>query len=315
MKGELPISREEAASMLSLHSIKRLILNSKKATKEGRGTEKTSHRDTRLEDLNIRKEHKLKKGDLDKSSSGGKKEIIRTKKAQDMLKKVLIKKISRKCKNKLKLKNRSALRSLITSVEVAAVVTVEAPSTLMIRLGLINPGKIEGSHQDKGSSKKSKTTKTKKSNRIKRKESRRTRLTITDLGEKAEAGDMWKEIESIIITIARSVEEAEASEMRIDRNGAKTRSLIVLITIVKTATKMMLIRLSQGLISKPSQSKQDKRTKILTRIGDTMTAREVMIIAKNANSKIASHSVTRNPTGGMTTTVEKLSKSKRMLPA
>jgi len=126
---------------------------------------------------------------------------------------------------------------------------------------------------------------------------------------------MWKEIESIIITIARSVEEAEASEMRIDRNGAKTRSLIVLITIVKTATKRMPIRLSQGLISKPSQSKQDKRRKKLSRIGETMTAREEMIIVKTANSKIASHSATRNPTGRMTTMVEKLSKSKRMLPA
>jgi hypothetical protein len=213
------------------------------------------------------------------------------------------------------LKTSSALRSLITSVEVPAVVTVEAPSTLMIRLGLINPGKIEGTHLDKGPSKISKTTKTKKSNRIKRKASRRSRRTITDLEEKAEAGDMRKEIESIIITIARSVEEAEVSEMRIDRNGAKTRSLVALITIVKTATKRMPIRLSQGLISKPGHLKKEKTRKTLTRIGDTMTAREVMIIAKNANSKIASHSATRNSTGGMTTTVEKLSKSKRMLPA
>jgi hypothetical protein len=148
-------------------------------------------------------------------------------------------------------------------------------------------------------------TKTKKSNRIKRKASRRSRRIITDLEEKVEAEDMWKEIESIIITIARSVEEAEVSEMRIDRNGAKTRSLIVLISIVKTATKMMPIRLSQGLISKPSHLKQDKRRKTLTRIGDTMTAREEMIIVKTANSKIASLSATRNPTGGMTTTVEK----------
>jgi hypothetical protein len=100
--------------------------------------------------------------------------------------------------------------------------------------------------------------------------------------------------------------------MRIDRNGEKMRSLI---TIVKTARKRMPLRLSQGLISKPSQSKEHKRRKTLTRIGDTMTAREVMIIAKTANSKIASHSATRNPTGGMTTMVEKLSKSKRMLPA
>jgi hypothetical protein len=101
MKGELPISREEAASMLSLLSIKRLILNSKKATEEVRDTEKTGHRDTRLEDLNIRKEHKLKKGDQDKSSSGGTKEIISTKKVQDMLKKVPIIKMSKKFKNKL----------------------------------------------------------------------------------------------------------------------------------------------------------------------------------------------------------------------
>jgi len=312
MKGELPISREEAASMLNLHSIKRLILKIKKAIEEVRGTEKTSPRDIRQEDLNIRKEPKLKKGDQDKSSSRGKKETISTKKVQDMLKKVPIIKMSRKCKNKLKLKSRFALRSLITSVEVAAVVMVEAPSTLMIRRGLINPGKIEGTHLDKGPSKMSKT---KKSNRIKRKASRRSRRTITDLEEKAEAGDMWKEIESNIITIARSVEEAEASEMRIDRSGAKTRSLIVLITIVKTATKRMPIRLSQGLISKPSQSKEYKRRKTLSRIGETMTVREEMIIVKTANSKIASHSATRNPTGGMTTTVEKLSKSKRMLPA
>ena len=69
MKGELPISREEAASMLSLLSIKRLILNIKKAIEEVRDTEKTSTRDIRLEDLNIRKEPKLKKGDQDKSSS------------------------------------------------------------------------------------------------------------------------------------------------------------------------------------------------------------------------------------------------------
>jgi hypothetical protein len=55
-----------------------------------------------------------------------------------MLKKVLIIKITKKCKNYLKLKNRSALRSLITRVGVPEVVMVEAPSTFMIKLGLIN---------------------------------------------------------------------------------------------------------------------------------------------------------------------------------
>ena len=73
--------------------------------------------------------------------------------------------------------------------------------------------------------------------------------------------------------------------------------------------------MSQGLISKPSQSKQEKRRKTLSRIGETMTARVVMIIVKTANSKIASRSATRNPTGGMTMMGEKLSKSKRMLQA
>ena len=127
--------------------------------------------------------------------------------------------------------------------------------------------------------------------------------------------DFWKEIESIIITIAQSVEEAEVSEMRIDRSGAKTRNLSVIITIAKIATKRMPILLSQGLISKPSHTKGDKRKKKLTRIRSHMTAREVMIIAKTANSKIASHSATRNPTGRMTRMAGSLSSTKKNLLA
>ena len=298
MKVELPISREEV-SMLSLHNIKRLILNIKKDI-EARDKESKSPRDIRLEDLNIRKECRLKKGDLDKSLSEGKKEIFNIMKDRDMLKKVLINiKIPKKNLKHLKLNRMFALRSLITNVEEVAVVMVEALSILMIRLGLIITGKIEGTHLDKEPSEMRKRSRTKKSKLIKRKESRRSKLIITDLGEKAEDVDMWKEIDSIMPTIGQSVVEAEALEMTIDRNGAKTRNLIVLITIMKIATKRMPISLSQGLISRPSHSKEHKRRKILTRIGDTKIAKEVMIIAKTANLKIASHSVTRNPIGRM----------------
>jgi hypothetical protein len=252
MNGELPIIREEV-SMLSLHNIKRLILNIKKAL-EARDKEDKSPRDTRLEDLNIRKELKLKKGDLDKSSSEGKKETIKTKKGRDMLKKVLINiKILKKNLKHLKLNRIFALKSLITNVEEVAVVMVEGPSILMIRLGLIIPGKIEGTHLDKEPSEMRKNSRTKKSKLIKRKESRRSKPITTDLGEKAEDVDMWKEIDCIMPTIGQSVEEAEASEMTIDRNGAKTRNHIVLITIVKIATKRMPISLSQGLITRPSR--------------------------------------------------------------
>jgi hypothetical protein len=52
IKRELYISREEAESMLSLLSIKRLILNIKKAIEE---VMYIRPRDNRLEDLNIRK--------------------------------------------------------------------------------------------------------------------------------------------------------------------------------------------------------------------------------------------------------------------
>jgi hypothetical protein len=179
---------------------------------------------------------------------------------------------------------------------------VEALSILMIRLGLIITGKIEGTHLDKEPSEMKKRSRTKKSKLIKMKESRRSKLIITDLGEKAEDVDMWKEIDSIMPTIGQSVVEAEVLEMTIDRNGAKTRNLIVLISIVKIALKRMPISLSQGLTSRHSHSKEHKRRKTLTRIGDTMIAKEVMIIVKTANLKIASHSVTRNPIGRMKTT-------------
>ena len=252
MNGELPIIREEV-SMLSLHNIKRLILNIKKAI-EAMDKKDKSPRDTRLEDLNIRKDLKLKKGDLDKNLSGGKKETINTKKDRDMLKKVLINiKMPKKNLKHLKLNRMFALRSLIMNVEEVVVVMVEGPNILMIRLGLIIPGKIEGTHLDKEPSEMRKRSRTKKSKLIKRKESRRSKPIITDLGEKAEDVDMWKEIDSLMPTIGQSAVEAEALEMTTDTNGAKMRNLIVLITIVKIATKRMPISLSQGLISRPSR--------------------------------------------------------------
>jgi hypothetical protein len=151
----------------------------------------------------------------------------------------------------------------------------------------------------------SKRSRTKKSNRIKRKASKRSRLSISYIDKKAEAWDMRKDIESIKIRIGQSAEEAEASEMRKDRNGVKMRSLITFITIVKTAKNRIPKRLSLGLICKPSHSKQDKRRKILTRIGGSMTAKKEMIIAKTATMKIKSHTVTRNPTKRITMMVEK----------
>lgn len=67
-----------------------------------------------------------------------------------MLKKVLINfKIPKKNLKHLKLNRMFALRNLITNVEEVAVVMEEGPSILMIRLGLIIPGKIEGTHLDK----------------------------------------------------------------------------------------------------------------------------------------------------------------------
>ena len=213
-----------------------------------------------------------------------------------MLKKVLIKiKIPKKKMKRPKLKTMFALKSLNMSVEEFVVVTGEAQSILMIRLGLISQGKIEGTHQEKEPSEMSRLSRAKRSKLIKRKkESRRIRPALTDQGEKDEDVDMLKAIESIITMIDLSAEEAEASEVTIDRNGVKMRNL------VKIATKRMPIRLRQGLTSKPSLSKEIKSRKTHIRIGDTMTAREAITIAKTANLKIASHSVTNNPTGRMT---------------